>query len=109
MRYLEPGRESAMFELRSSSDRALRELRRVMRPGTLFHFADHGHASDAKVARMQDRFDGLQQKVAGGCHLNRAIDALLVDAGFEIDAIRNSYLKGPRALGYMYVGRARNP
>jgi SAM-dependent methyltransferase len=88
---------------------ALRELRRVMKPGALFHFAEHGHAPDTKVARMQDRFDGLQRKVAGGCHLNRAIDALLVDAGFEIDTIRNYYLKGPRALGYMYVGQARNP
>ncbi len=88
---------------------ALRELRRVMKPGGRFHFAEHGHSPDAKVARTQDRFDGLQQKVAGGCHLNRPIDALLTDAGFEIDTMRNYYLKGPKLLSYMYAGRARKP
>ncbi len=88
---------------------ALRELRRVMKSGAIFHFAEHGHSPDRKVARTQDRFDGFQQKTAGGCHLNRPIDAMLTDAGFEIDTIRNSYLKGPKPWGYMYVGRARNP
>ena len=80
-----------------------------MKPGAGFHFAEHGHSPDTKVARTQDRFDRLQQKTAGGCHLNRPIDALLRDAGFEIDTIRNYYLKGPKPWGYMYVGRARNP
>jgi SAM-dependent methyltransferase len=88
---------------------ALRELRRVMKPGARFHFAEHGHSPDAKVARTQDRLNGLQQKIAGGCHLNRPIDTLLTDAGFEIDKIRNYYLEGPKILGYMYVGQARNP
>ncbi len=88
---------------------ALRELRRVMKSGGLFHFAEHGHSPDTKVARIQDRFDGLQQKIAGGCHLNRPIDALLTDAGFAIDTVRNFSLKGPKAWGYMYMGRARNP
>jgi ubiquinone/menaquinone biosynthesis C-methylase UbiE len=88
---------------------ALRELRRVMKPGGCFHFAEHGHSPDANVARTQDRFDGFQQKVAGGCHLNRPIDALLTDTGFEIETMRNYYLKGPKLLSYMYAGRARNP
>ncbi len=88
---------------------ALRELRRVMKPDARFHFAEHGHAPDPKVARTQDRLNGLQNKLAGGCHLNRPIDTLLTDAGFEIEKIRNFNLKGPKAFGYMYVGQARNP
>lgn len=87
---------------------ALSELRRVLKPGAEFHFAEHGHSPDAKVARTQDRFNGLQQRMAGGCHLNREIDVLLTKAGFEITSMRNFYLKGPKAWGYMYVGTARN-
>ncbi len=87
---------------------ALREVRRVLKPGASFHFAEHGHAASEKVARTQDRFNGIQKRLAGGCHLNRDIAALLSDAGFEIERLRNFYLKGPKAWGYMYVGRARS-
>jgi ubiquinone/menaquinone biosynthesis C-methylase UbiE len=87
---------------------ALAELHRVLQPGAEFHFAEHGRAPDATVARTQDRFDGFQQRVAGGCHLNREVRPLLEDAGFAIEEIDNFFLKGsPKAWGYMYVGRAR--
>ena len=32
--------------------------------------------------------------------------ALIADAGFSIEHVRNFYLKGPKAWGYMSVGRA---
>ncbi|MEX2100276.1 MAG: class I SAM-dependent methyltransferase [Acidimicrobiia bacterium] len=87
---------------------ALGELRRVLKPGAIFHFAEHGRAPMPKVARMQDRLNGMQQRLAGGCHLNRDIATLITDAGFELESARNFNLKGPKAFGYMYVGRARN-
>ena len=86
---------------------ALREVRRVVKPGGELHFAEHGHAPDEKVARTQARFNKLQNRMAGGCNLNRDIPALLTDAGFEIESLRTFYLKGPKAWGYMYVGVAR--
>ena len=89
---------------------ALAELHRVLKPGAEFQFAEHGRAPDAKVARTQDRFDGFQQTVAGGCHLTREIPSLLDAAGFSIETLDTFYLDGgPKAWGYMYVGRARKP
>jgi SAM-dependent methyltransferase len=88
---------------------ALHELRRVLKPGASFHFAEHGHSPDDRVAHRQDRLNGIQNRIAGGCNLNREISTLLTDTGFEIESLRNFYLKGPKAFGYMYVGRARNP
>jgi SAM-dependent methyltransferase len=86
---------------------ALQELNRVLKPGGSFHFAEHGHAPDEKVARTQERFNGVQKRLAGGCHLNRDIGALITRAGFGIEELRNFYLKGPKAWGYMYLGRAK--
>jgi ubiquinone/menaquinone biosynthesis C-methylase UbiE len=87
---------------------ALRELHRVLKPSSVFHFAEHGRAPDPKVARAQDRYNGLQQRFAGGCHLNRDPTGLLARAGFEVTDLENFYLRGaPKAMGYMYVGRAR--
>ncbi len=87
---------------------ALAELRRVLKRDAEFCFAEHGHAPDAKVARTQQRFNGFQQRFAGGCHLDRDIPALIETGGFRIDELENFYLKGaPKAWSYMYVGRAR--
>lgn len=87
-------------------ERALGEMRRVLRPGGALHFVEHGRSPDAKVARWQDRLTPLQRRVAGGCHLNRPIDALIGSAGLEITGIENFYMRGPRAFGYMFEGVA---
>jgi ubiquinone/menaquinone biosynthesis C-methylase UbiE len=85
---------------------ALAEMRRVLRPGGDLHFVEHGRSPDPGVARWQDRLTPLQRRVAGGCHLNRAIDSLIDAAGFEMTRLENFYVKGPRAAGYMYEGVA---
>jgi SAM-dependent methyltransferase len=89
-------------------DLALHELRRVLKGGGMFHFAEHGRSPEHGVARWQDRCNGLQRRFAGGCNLNRDIAALIARSGFEIETLRNFSLKGPKPLGYMTVGRARN-
>jgi SAM-dependent methyltransferase len=87
---------------------ALSELRRVLKPGAAFHFCEHGRAPDARVARRQDRWNGMQNRFAGGCNLNREMPALLSEAGFEIESLRHFYLKGPKIMGFMSLGRARS-
>ena len=90
-------------------DAALAEVLRVLKPGAELHFAEHGLAPAAKVARFQKRFDPWQMRFAGGCHLARDVRALLGGAGFEITALENRFIKGPKAWSYMYLGRARKP
>jgi ubiquinone/menaquinone biosynthesis C-methylase UbiE len=86
--------------------RALREMHRVLRAGGRLHFAEHGRAPDARVARWQDRLNPLQQRLAGGCNLNRPIDRAITDAGFEIVRLETFYLRRPKTIGYMYEGIA---
>jgi SAM-dependent methyltransferase len=88
-------------------DRALSEVRRVLRPGGSFHFVEHGRSPDPKVAGWQDRLNPWQRRVAGGCHLNRPIDQLVVNSGLELIRMENYYVKGPRPFGYMFEGVAR--
>ena len=88
---------------------ALQELRRVLKPGATFHFAEHGRAPVEKVARAQDRFNAMQMRLAGGCHLNRDVVALITEAGFEIEQVRTFFLKGPKPWGFMSIGWARSP
>lgn len=87
-------------------DRALREIRRVLRPGGALHFLEHGLSPDTRVARWQDRLTPLQRRVAGGCHLNRPVDRLIAGAGLEITELENYYVRGPKPLGYMFEGVA---
>lgn len=87
--------------------RAMAELRRVLRPGGALLFVEHGRAPEPGVARWQDRLDPLWGRIAGGCHLNRQIDALITAGGFRIDALEHTRLPGPKTHTYLYEGRAR--
>jgi SAM-dependent methyltransferase len=86
---------------------AIREIRRVLRRGGLFHFAEHGRAPDQRVQRWQDRCNGIQNKIACGCNLNRDIPAIVSEGGLEVQEIETFYAKGdPKPLGWTFQGRA---
>ena len=88
-------------------DRALCEVRRVLRPGGILLFVEHGRAPEPGVARWQDRLDPIWCRVAGGCHLNRQIDSLIGSAGFRFDELRTSRVPGPQTHTFLYEGSAR--
>lgn len=86
--------------------RALREMRRILRPGGKLVFVEHGLSRDPQVRKWQNRLTPCWKKVGGGCHLNRNIDELIRSAGFRIDALETGYMKGPRPMSFMYEGWA---
>ncbi len=87
---------------------ALDELRRVLKPGGVLHFVEHGHAPDEGVFRWQQRLEPLNKRLAGGCHLTRPIPDAVERAGFEIETLDSYYFKGePKPFGYTFEGRAR--
>ncbi len=89
--------------------RALAEVLRVLKPGGTFHFVEHGLAPDAEVVRKQHKYEPLNKRLAGGCHLTREHWALLEAAGFELDRRTAEYGKGPKPYAFHYIGMARKP
>jgi ubiquinone/menaquinone biosynthesis C-methylase UbiE len=89
---------------------ALREVRRVLRPGGTLHFLEHGIAPDPRVVRWQHRLEPVQRRLGGGCHLTRDPVADVRSAGFEVLDTQWEYLRGPavgHAFGSVHRGVAR--
>ncbi len=92
------------------ADAALREVRRVLKPGGTLHFVEHGLAPDANVQRWQRRLEPIQKAVAGGCHLTRDIPTLVTNAGFDVQDLDRFYeTSAPKIVGAYFLGVAASP
>jgi ubiquinone/menaquinone biosynthesis C-methylase UbiE len=87
--------------------KALEQMARVMKPGGRLIFLEHGRAPDPGVVSWQNRLTPYWKRIAGGCHLNRKVDELITDAGFQITELKTFYLPGPRPMTYTYQGIAQ--
>ena len=85
---------------------ALREMRRVLKPGGNLCFAEHGLSPEPSVKRWQRRLTPPWRYIAGGCHLDRKMDDLMRQAGFDLTNLHEEYAPGPRPMSYMYQGCA---
>jgi len=88
---------------------ALQEMMRVLIPAGRYVFVEHGLSPEPGVARWQNRLTPLQKCLAGGCHLNRKIDALITGAGFRIESLDTFYFPAPRIFAWTYAGHAVKP
>ena len=86
---------------------ALGEIRRVLRPGGVLTFVEHGLSPQPRVAKWQRRLQPVHGRLAGGCQLNRPIAERVRASGLDLQDLDNFYLKGPKFFGYLFLGRAR--
>ncbi|HXX22759.1 MAG TPA: class I SAM-dependent methyltransferase [Terriglobia bacterium] len=86
---------------------ALQEMKPVLKASGRLIFIEHGRAPNPAVAVWQERLTPVWKRISGGCHLNRRIDELIMEAGFQIADLRTCYLAGPRPMTYTYQGVAQ--
>jgi ubiquinone/menaquinone biosynthesis C-methylase UbiE len=97
------------FTLCSIEDvaQALREVFRVLKTSGKFLFLEHGLSPQLNVQKWQHRLNGLQMRLAGGCHLDRHIRALVASQPYASLETDEFYLeKVPKTHGYVYRGIA---
>ena len=85
---------------------ALREMRRVLKPGGKYLFVEHGRADNDDTAKWQDRINPIWNRVCDGCNINRKIDRLVEDGGFELERLDRFRAKGLGIAAQMYRGVA---
>ena len=87
--------------------RALRELRRVLKPGGRLLFLEHVRSDDARLARLQDRMNGINRFLVG-CECNRPTLGSIERSGFSITRLADTKVlpKVPRFVQPVIVGTA---
>jgi ubiquinone/menaquinone biosynthesis C-methylase UbiE len=93
----------------SDQPRALRQLRRVLRPGGQLLFIEHIRSGDARLARQQDRMNWLNRLVVC-CDCNRPTLTSIQEAGFTVSGVEHLTLaKAPSFVSPLIVGSATAP
>jgi ubiquinone/menaquinone biosynthesis C-methylase UbiE len=90
-------------------ERALAEVRRVVKPGGRFHFLEHGRSPHVKVTTWQRRLEPVQRRLFDGCHLTRDPAELVSAAGFQLERVESRYASGPKPWAWFTEGIAINP
>jgi len=84
---------------------ALKEVFRILKNDGKFSFIEHGKSPKSLIYKIQNFLTPVSKRIAGGCHMNRDIENLILDAGFEIQNLEK-FSKRSKPLGYMYKGIA---
>ncbi|MGO4603492.1 class I SAM-dependent methyltransferase [Terrabacter sp. 2YAF2] len=88
---------------------AVREIRRVLRPGGQLLFLEHMRSEDERHARLQDRFNWLNRAMVM-CDCNRPTRLTLASEGLRIEEIAETdFPKAPPFINPLVHGRATHP
>lgn len=87
-------------------NKALQEIKRVLKPHGKFIFTEHGLAPDKKVRNTQNRINPYWKKISGGCHLNRNIESIISENALQFDSINKMYIPGWKPASFNYWGVA---
>jgi ubiquinone/menaquinone biosynthesis C-methylase UbiE len=88
-------------------DRALQEIRRILRPDGQLLFIEHVRSETPLLARWQDRLVRPWRRFARGCRCNRATAALIERSGFDLEEVHEaSWHAMPPIVRPLVVGRA---
>jgi len=90
------------------ADKALQEIRRVLKPNGKFIFTEHGLAPDDKVSKTQNRINPYWKKISGGCNLNRNIETLINQNNLAFQSIDKMYIPGWKPVSFNYWGIAES-
>jgi ubiquinone/menaquinone biosynthesis C-methylase UbiE len=91
----------------ADQSRALAELRRVLKPGGRLLFIEHHRADGPRLARWQDRLNGVSKVMGHGCNCNRSTLDAIRAAGFTITDVEHGKLpKSPPTHAPLAVGAA---
>jgi len=86
--------------------KALSETKRLLKPNGSLFFMEHGLAPEENIQKWQHRLTPGWKKIAGGCNLNRNIEELIKEGGFQFKELKKKYIKGPKITAFQYYGEA---
>jgi ubiquinone/menaquinone biosynthesis C-methylase UbiE len=87
--------------------RALHEVRRVLKADGQFLFIEHVRSEEPKLAKWQDRLNGINRVIAHGCNCNRSTLATIEQAGFTVRSLEKGLLaKAPPFVRPLITGIA---
>lgn len=88
-------------------DDALSEVRRVLRPGGVVHFVEHGRSDSPRIAKWQDRLQPVYGRLAAGCHIDRPIEVHLRRCGLVLEELETFALGKQSPFNHVLIGRMR--
>ena len=88
------------------TNKALTEIRRVLKPSGKLLFCEHGKAPDEVILKWQNRINPIWKHVGGGCNLNRDIPAIIKNNGFKMRNLETMYIPGWKPASFNYWGTA---